>query len=65
MHSPEKLSDHDVVSGTLKVYIPIRRYLGGFFCVYSTVSFVILSLPHGLFFMNHFDNIFMSREVTN
>ena len=22
IHSPDKLSDHDVVSGTLKVYIP-------------------------------------------
>ena len=25
MHSPDKLSDHDVVSGTLKVYIPPKK----------------------------------------
>ena len=25
IHSPDKLSDHDVVSGTLKVYIPSKK----------------------------------------
>ena len=25
MHSPDKFSDHDVVSGTLKAYIPPKR----------------------------------------
>ena len=25
IHSPDKLSDHDVVSGTLKVYIPPEK----------------------------------------
>ena len=25
IHSPDKLSDHDVVSGTLKVYIPPKK----------------------------------------
>ena len=25
IHSPDKLSDHDVVSGTLKVYIPLKK----------------------------------------
>ena len=25
VHSPDKLSDHDVVSGTLNVYIPLRK----------------------------------------
>ena len=33
IHSPDKLSDHDVVSGTLKVYIPQKRNLGGR-CIY-------------------------------
>ena len=25
IHSPDKLSDHDVISGTLKVYIPLKK----------------------------------------
>ena len=25
IHSPDKLSDHDVVSGTLKIYIPHKK----------------------------------------
>ena len=25
IHSPDKLSDHDVMSGTLKVYIPPKK----------------------------------------
>ena len=25
IHSPDKLSDHDVISGTLKVYIPHKK----------------------------------------
>ena len=35
IHSPDKLSDRDVVSGTLKVYIPQKRNLGGR-CIYIT-----------------------------
>ena len=35
IHSPDKLSDHDVVSGTLEVYIPPKRNLGGR-CIYIT-----------------------------
>ena len=33
IHSLDNLSDHDVVSGTLKVYIPPKRNLGGR-CIY-------------------------------
>ena len=25
VHSPDKLSDHDIVSGTLKIFIPIKK----------------------------------------
>ena len=36
IYSPDKLSDHDVVSGTLKVYVPPpKRNLGGR-CIYIT-----------------------------
>ena len=33
IHSPGKLSDYDVASGTLKVFIPLKRKLGGR-CIY-------------------------------
>ena len=35
IHSPDKVSDHDVISGTLKVYIPPKGNLGGR-CIYIT-----------------------------
>ena len=39
IHSPDKLSDHDVVSGTLKVYIPHKRNLGGRWILYQKGDF--------------------------
>ena len=44
MHSPDKLSDHDVISGTLKIHIPPprqkkKRNLGGrCFCTKREIS---------------------------
>ena len=29
VHSPDKLSDHDIVSGTLTIFIPKEKYLNG------------------------------------
>ena len=37
IHSPDKLSDHDIVSGTLKVVIPPLRNLGGRYIVIRKV----------------------------
>ena len=39
IHSPDKLSDHDVISGTLKIHIPPKRNLGGrCFCTKREIS---------------------------
>ena len=29
IHTRDKLSDHGVISGTLKIHIPLKRHLGG------------------------------------
>ena len=41
IHSPDKLSDHGIVSGTVKVIIPLQRNLGER-CIY--IRKVILNL---------------------
>ena len=41
VHSPDKLSDHDIVSGTLKIFIPPIRNLGER-CIY--IRKVIMNL---------------------
>ena len=39
IHSPDKLSDHDVISGTLKIHIPQKRNLRGkCFCTKREIS---------------------------
>ena len=39
IHSPDKLSDHDVVSGTLKVYIPPQKKPRRKVCLYHKGDF--------------------------